>query len=121
MTDPSELLEAEPEHEKIEGVGRAPFCEHCTERGQRLAHVAAGHGTVSEIREALNQLENVRRSGAPLGEKVVVDRLRICPRCTPAKAFGLSDDPTVPLISVVDFSNRRTRRRHLRALRRRRG
>jgi hypothetical protein len=115
-----DLLQAEPEHEQIEGVDRAPFCARCTERLERLAHVAAGHGTVQEIREAINALENVARSGAPLGEKVVVDGIRICPRCTPASAFGLAVDKTVPLINVVDFTNRRARRAHLRQLRRRR-
>lgn len=98
----------------------SPTCERCAERLARIEEVARGNGTVPEIREALTALENVARSGAPLGQKYVVDGLLVCPRCTPAKSFGLSDDETEPLIAVVPFHNRRDRRYVLKRARRQR-
>lgn len=118
MTGARELLEAEPQHDGWT-PDREPFCRRCTERLERLSHIAAGHGTITEIREAVTMLDAVAQSGAPLGEKYAIDGLRVCPRCTPAKAFGLSDDDTLPLIAVVPFRNRGARRRALKALRRR--
>lgn len=84
--------------------GSRPTCERCEERGARYRHVAAGNGTVAEIREAINALEVVSRQ-TPLGVCVRVDyegiRVWACPR-----SFLVDGEP---LVSTAP--NREARRR----------
>lgn len=119
-TTPDDLLGAEPSHEEPTPADERT-CARCLDRLEAIERVAAGHGTVSEIREAVNALENIARSGAPLGQKYKIDGLWACPRCTPAAAFGLSEDKTEPLINVIPFHHRALRRQALKNARRRRG
>lgn len=95
--------EGKVEHPK----GERPTCARCTERLERYRHVAAGNGTVEEIREALSALETLKGQ-PPLGECVRVDwegvRVWACPR---AINVGTDDDPT-PLTAVA--ANRAQRR-----------
>jgi hypothetical protein len=77
--------------------GTRPTCERCEQRLERYRHVAAGHGTVAEIREAISALNHVDGQ-PPLGTCV---RTKIkgvvvwaCPRSV---NVGEQDDPT-PLL-----------------------
>lgn len=87
--------------------GTRPACERCTARLEHYRHVAAGNGTIVEIREAISALENI--GGQPqLGECVRIDfeglKVWACPR---SFNVGDADDP-VPL--VAKYPNRRARR-----------
>lgn len=83
--------------------GERPTCQRCAERLERYRHVAAGNGTVAEIREALSALDKVSAE-TPLGVCVRVEyeglRVWACPR-----SFLVDDEP---LISRAP--NRRARR-----------
>jgi hypothetical protein len=107
---PAELLRAEPEVIDETGVR---ICPRCKERGDNARHVAAGHGTVEEIRDAMAILEAERRAGIRLGAKIKIDGGWHCPRCTgmPHPETG-GEGPkalTVPIIS--ELPNRAARRR----------
>lgn len=86
-------------------AGERPTCARCVGRLERYRQVAAGHGTVLEIREALAALETLRGQ-TPLGQcvRVVFEGLRIwaCPR-----SIDVGDE--TPLIAVA--RNRAERRR----------
>jgi hypothetical protein len=88
--------------------GERPTCERCKERLERYRHVAAGNGTIREIREAISALEYVDRQ-LPLGMTVKM-RVRgldvwACPRAVPVSVDG--GDP-IPAIDV--YPNRKARR-----------
>lgn len=92
--------------------GERPTCSRCLERGERYRRVAAGNGTVPEIREAISALEAVSRQ-TELGVCVRVDyeglRVWACPR-----SFLVDGEPL-----VSSAPNRRARRAAKLAKRRR--
>lgn len=92
--------------------GSRPRCQRCDERRERYQHVAAGNGTVAEIREAISALEHVRGQ-TPLGETVRATlagmRVWACPRSVTVGEGVMVDE--VP--------NRRARRRLEQAARKR--
>lgn len=105
----AEILTARPRHiepQPVDDETRNPTCGRCAERRDRYDHVAAGNGTIAEIREAIAALDYVRRQGLPLGAKIKIDGAWVCPRCT---ADPGSDDDT-PLLEVLP--NRAARRRN---------
>lgn len=92
--------------------GVRPRCDRCDERRERYEHVAAGNGTVAEIREAIGALEYVKGQ-TPLGETVRATlrgmRVWACPR-----SVEVGDG-----LMVDEMPNRATRRRVERAARKR--
>lgn len=95
--------------------GERPTCGRCAERRERYAHVAAGHGTVAEIREAISALAHVDGQ-VPLGETVRM-KLRgmnvwACPRSVRVEHDGRES------IAVDALPNRRARRRAAKGRRR---
>lgn len=92
--------------------GTRPRCKRCDDRRERYEQVAAGHGTVEEIREAISALEHVRGQ-TPLGETVRTElrgmKVWACPR-----SVTIGDG-----IMVDELPNRAARRRLERAGRKR--
>lgn len=89
--------------------GVRPTCERCEARLEHYRHVAAGHGTIVEIREAISALEHVDGQ-VPLGMTVKM-RVRgldvwACPR-----AVNVSNDEGDPVPAVDAYPNREARRR----------
>lgn len=86
-------------------------CERCLERGERYERWASGHGTIEEIREAVNALEQARASRIPFGALVTLGhgrhKITVCPRCT---NLGTREDP-IPLIEKYPRMSRDQRRR----------
>lgn len=96
--------------------GERPRCSRCEERLAAYTARAAGHGTVSEIREAISALETISTQGTPMGEcvRTKIRGLTVwaCPRSV--NVSGDDGDPR-PLIEVA--GNRRARRRSLKSKR----
>lgn len=96
MTDRALELDATPPAEL------RPTCSRCIARAEQARYVAAGHGTIAEIREAIDLLELERASGLPLGETITIaGGAHVCPYCTRNQ-----DGPL-----VASRPNRATRRR----------
>lgn len=83
-------------------------CARCRERGERYERTAAGDGTITEIREAIDALEVARRLGLPFGDLVTVGagrhRMRVCPRCT---NVGSREEPIPLFHRYPDRASRR--------------
>jgi hypothetical protein len=108
-----ELLTAQPtDPVHAENVA---VCDVCTNTKNTLETIAAGNGAPSEIRSAIETLEVARRQGIPLGAKIRVEGVFVCPRCSKVphpETPGRIGDEKVIGVPIIDLFPNREARRH---------